>query len=164
MMPPTSTVLPLIGRASPLHLGRHSLKQPPVACLVMPLHFLWTHRMHCEQWIELLLTTLEQAAQGYLPDFLMTAWPTPETKNLVYLVFFMLTWSSLLSIPSFHALSLKRHSSWVFVMSFSNRSSVRRSSHGTPMLNSCESASSTGMKSSGLRAESSCTLIPTPNS
>ena len=80
------------------------------------MYFLWTHRMHCEHWIELLLTALEQAAQGYLPDFLTTAWPTPETKNLVYLVFFMLTWSSLLSIPAFHALSLEIHSSWVFVI------------------------------------------------
>ena len=43
----------------------------------MPLHFLWTHHMHCEHWIELLLTTLEQAAPGYLPDFLTTA----NTRN-----------------------------------------------------------------------------------
>ena len=34
-------------------------------CLVMSLHFLWTHRMHCEHWTELLPTTLMQAAPGY---------------------------------------------------------------------------------------------------
>ena len=38
--------------------------------------------MHCEHWIELLPTTLVQAAPGYLPDFLTTAWPTPETQEL----------------------------------------------------------------------------------
>ena len=100
----------------PYTCSRHSLKRPPVACLVMPLHFLWIHCMHCEHWIELLPTTLEQAAPEYMPDFLTTAWPTPETKNLVYLVFFRLTRSSLLSILAFHALSLEIHSSWVFVM------------------------------------------------
>ena len=39
--------------------------------------------MHCEHWIELLPTPLEQAAQGYLLDILTTTWPTPEIRNLV---------------------------------------------------------------------------------
>ena len=54
----------------------------------MPLHLLWTHSMHCEHWIESLPTLLQQTAQGYLPDFLRTSWPTTEGKNMV---FFMLT-------------------------------------------------------------------------
>ena len=44
--------------------------------------------------------------------------------------FFILTWSPLLSMPAFHALSLEIHSTWVSVMSIGWLAS--RSSHGMP--------------------------------
>ena len=68
----------------------------------------------------------------------------------------------LLSMPAFHAVSLKIHFSWESMMS--TGSSAKRSSHGTPVPNSSENASSTRLKSSGLRTEPWCTPTPTPNS
>ena len=68
---------------------------------------------------------------------------------------FMLTLSPLFSMPSFHALSFDTHSSRVSAITA--RSSAYRSSHGTPVQNSCDSASSTNMK----RTDPS---TPTPNS
>ena len=93
--------------------GQHSLSGQPVAW--------WFHcntsrptKIYCEHRIELLPPPLQQTAQGYLPDFLGTLWPLSETENLV---FFMLTWSLLLSMPAFHALILEMHSSWMSTMS-----------------------------------------------
>ena len=67
----------------------------------------------------------------------------------------------LLSMPTFHAVSLMIHFSWVSVMS--TGSSAERSSHGTPVPNSSESVSSTRLKSSGLRTEPWWSPAPTPN-
>ena len=123
----------------------------------MPLHFLWTHSMHCEYRMDLLPTPLQQTAQGYLPDFWKVLRPTPETKDLVFFMFR----EPLLSMPAFPALGLGMHTSWVSVMS--TRSSAWRSSHSPPEQNSRESTSSTRMKSSGLRTEPWCTPTPMPN-
>ena len=112
----------------------------------MPLHFLWTHSLHCEHSMEMLPTPLQQTAQGYLPDFFRTSRPTPETMNLV---FFMLTHSPFISMPAFHASSLEVHSSWGSMMR--TRSSTKSSSHDTPVRNLYDNASSTKMKSSGLK-------------
>ena len=117
------------------------------------------HSMHCEHRMEFLPTPLQQTGQGYLPVFCRTSWSSPETRNLV---FFMMRQSTLLSIPAFNALSLEIHSSWVSAMK--TRSSVKRSSHGAPVWNSRNIASSTRMKSSGLRTEPWCTPTPTLNS
>ena len=77
--------------------------------------------------MQLLPTPLPQTTQGHLPDILSTSWPTLQARNVV---FFMLTRSPLLSIqPS---------TPWTW--------------RWTPVRNSRESASSTRMKSSGLRA------------
>ena len=129
----------------------------------MPLHLLWTH------------TPLQQTAPGtwssscwhrtlyfrcrYLPDFLRTSWPTPETRNLV---FFMLTQNPLLPMPVLDSLSLEIHSPGC--LRWAQCHQHKRSSHSTPVQNSCESASSTRMKSSELRTDPWCTPTPMPNS
>ena len=122
----------------------------------MPLHFLWTHSLHCEHSMELLPTLLQQTAWGYLSDFFRSSRSTLETMNLVS---FMLTQSPLLSIPAFYALRLEIHSSWVSDMS--TRRSAQRHSHGTTVRNLHNSASSTSTKSSRLRTDLWCT--PTPH-
>ena len=77
-------------------------------------------------------------------------------------VFFMLTPSPVLSIPSFHTFDLAMHSS--SESAITTRLSAYRSPHGTPVRNWPDRASSTSMKSKGLRTDPWCTLTPTPNS
>ena len=68
----------------------------------LTLYFLWPHNLHCEHRMQLLPTPLPQTTQGHLPDILSIL----EARNVV---FFMLTWSPLLSIQAFHALNLEMH-------------------------------------------------------
>ena len=74
----------------------------------------------------------------------------------------MLTWCHSLSMPAGNALSLEIHKSWVFAICI--RSSAQRSSYGTPVWISRESASSAWMKRSALRTELQCTPTPMQNS
>ena len=66
------------------------------------------------------------------------------------------------SMAAFHAFSLLLHCSSESAMI--TRSSAYKSSHGAPVRNSRERASSTRMNSSGLRTEPWCTPTATPNS
>ena len=114
MVPSTSTsvtVLPPLGRYSPLHLRQTQLGW---AISHLAMHLLWTHRMHCEHWMGLLPTSIQQTAQGYLPDVPMASLPTLETRNLFV---FVLTRSPLLSAPAFYALSLEMYSTWLSAIS-----------------------------------------------
>ena len=76
--------------------GCHSLDRPPIsnaaAPVVGPQFVLWALDS-----MVLLTIPLWQTAQGYLPDFFRTSWPTSETRNLAY---FILTWVPLFT---FHA-------------------------------------------------------------
>ena len=85
--------------------------------------------------------------------------PSPEAMNFVLVMF---TWRPLDSNPSFHALTRSTHSSREEAMI--TRSSAKNSSQGTPTLKSLDKASSTMIKSSGLRTEPWCTPTPTSNS
>ena len=67
------------------------------ACLVDPQHVLWA-----QDGVSADTTTADST------DFWRTSWSSQKTRNLVL---FMLTWSPLLSMPAFHALSLEIHSS-----------------------------------------------------
>ena len=113
--------------------------------------------MHCEHWMEFTPTPLRQTAQGNAPESRRRSSPGPKTMSFV---FFMLTLSPLRSIPSFHTFNLAMHYS--SESAITARSSAYRSSHGTPVRNWRERASSTRMKSKGLRTDPWCT--PTPNS
>ena len=77
-------------------------------------------------------------------------------------VLVMFTWRPLDSNPCFHALTRSTHSSREVAMI--TRSSAKNSSQGTPTLKSLDKASSTMIKSSGLRTEPWCTPTPTSNS
>ena len=73
-----------------------------------------------------LQTPPQQTAQGYLPDFWRRSWSSPETRSLV---FFMLTQDPLISMPTFHALSLEIHPPWVSVIN--TKSSAQRTGLGS---------------------------------
>merc|ERR1712115_581060 len=102
--------------------------------------------------MEFLRTPLWHTAQGCLPCFLTGAELLLLTITLVLPMF---TLSRLLSMPSFHSLSLTVSSSMVLAMI--TRSSAYSSSHGHPVLNSMERASSTMTNSRGLKTEPWCT-------
>merc|ERR1712002_691096 len=124
--------------------------------VLIPLHLLCTHSSHELHLMEFLRTPLWHTAQGYLPCFLTGAELLLLTITLVLPMF---TLSPLLSMPSFHSLSLTISSSMVLAMI--TRSSAYSSSHGHPVLNSMERASSTMMNSRGLNTEPWCTPILT---
>merc|ERR1712177_95545 len=86
--------------------------------------------------MEFLRTPLWHTAQGCLSCFLTGAELLLLTITLVLPMF---TLSPLLSMPSFHSLSLTVSSSMVLAMI--TRSSAYSSSHGHPVLNSMERAS-----------------------
>ena len=74
----------------------------------------------------------------------------------------MFTWRPLDSSPSFHALTRSTHSSREVAMI--TKSSAKNNSQGTPTLKSLDKASSTMIKSRGLRTEPWWTPTPTSNS
>ena len=114
--------------------------------------------MHCQHWIEFTPTPLWQTAQGNAPESRRRSSLDPETMNFV---FFIWTLSALRSIPSFQTFNLAMHfSSKSAIMT---RSSAYRSSHGTPEQNRRDRASSTSMKSKGLRTDPWCTPTLTPS-
>ena len=71
-----------------------------------------------------LQTPPQQTAQRYLPDFWRRSWSSPETRSLV---FFMLKQDPLISMPTFHALSLEIHPPWVI----NTKSSAQRTGLGS---------------------------------
>ena len=86
MVPSTSTsvtIRPSMGRDSPLHLGQTYFSSR-TSRLVMPLHFLWTHSIHCEHRMELQPASLQRTVQGYLPDSSKTSWPTLDARNVSF--------------------------------------------------------------------------------
>ena len=83
---------------------------------------------------------------------------SPDSEILSF-VFFMLTLRPLPSMSSFQVISLAMQSS--SKSAIIAKSSAYRSSHGSQVWNSHYSASSTRIKSRGLRAESWCTPTPT---
>ena len=87
---------------------------------------------------------------------------TYQVQHLRSWILFSSCWlfSPLFFIPFFHVFSLVMHS--LSVSAITARSSAYSSSQGTPVRNSCERASSTSIKSRGLRTEPWCT--PSPNS
>ena len=112
------------------------------ALLVHPIHALRRY------WIEFTPTPLPQTAQGNAPESRRRSSPGPETMSFV---FFMLTLRPLRPIHSFHYFNLAMHSS--SESAITARSSAYRSSHGTPVRNWRDRASSTSMNSKGLRAD-----------
>ena len=104
-------------------------------------------------------TPVRHTAHGNLPESCRISSPSPEAMNFVLVMF---TWRPLDSNPSFHALTRSTHSSREVAMI--TRSSAKNSSQGTPTLKSLDKASSTMIKSSGLRTEPWCTPTPTSNS
>ena len=104
-------------------------------------------------------TPVRHTAHGNLPESCRISSPSPEAMNFVLVMF---TWRPLDSNPSFHALTRSTHSSREVAMI--TRSSAKNSSQGTPTLKSLDKASSTKIKSSGLRTEPWCTPTPTSNS
>ena len=125
----------------------------------MPLHILGILSIPCEHRMEFLPTPLQQTAQGYLPDFWRTSWPSPETRNLVS---FMLTWSPLLSMSS--PTHIEIGDTLLLVVRDEHQVISVGAFHGTPVWNSRNSASSTRMNSNGLRIQPWCTTTPMPNS
>ena len=115
--------------------------------------------MHLEHRMVDLPTPVWHAAHGNLPESCRISSPSPEAMNFVFVMF---TWRPLDSNPSFHALTRSTHSSREVAMI--TRSSAKNSSQGTPTLKSLDKASSTMIKSSGLRTEPWCTPTPTSNS
>ena len=108
--------------------------------------------------MELFRTPILHTAQGNFPVSFSTASPTPEIRNFIFNMF---TRRPFFSMAAFHAFSLLLHCSSKSAMI--TRSSAYKSSHGAPVRNSRERASSTGMNSSGLRTEPWCTPTATPN-
>ena len=115
--------------------------------------------MHLEHRMDDLPTPVRHTAHGNLPESCRISSPSPEAMNFVLVMF---TWRPLDSNPSFHALTRSTHSSREVAMI--TRSSAKNSSQGTPTLKSLDKASSTMIKSSGLRTEPWCTPTPTLNS
>ena len=115
--------------------------------------------MHLEHRMDDLPTPVRHTAHGNLPESCRISSPSPEAMNFVLVMF---TWRPLDSNPSFHALTRSTHSSREVAMI--TRSSAKNSSQGTPTLKSLDKASSTMIKSSGLRTEPWCTPTPTSNS
>ena len=122
--------------------------------------------MHLEHRMDDLPTPVRHTAHGNLPESCRISSPSPEAMNFVLVMF---TWRPLdsnpsfhaLTNPSFHALTRSTHSSREVAMI--TRSSAKNSSQGTPTLKSLDKASSTMIKSSGLRTEPWCTPTPTSN-
>ena len=67
--------------ASPLHL-RQTWFGSATSRLVIPLQLLWTHRVQCEHWMELLATLLQQAAPGYYTKFLVDIMANTRDQEL----------------------------------------------------------------------------------
>ena len=136
-----------MGRALPKHLGQAYCEfwtRRPLRLL----HRLCTHSLHLEHWMELFPTPLLHTAQGNFPVSFSTSSPTPEIRNFVFDLFAQ---RPFFSMAAFHAFSLLLHCSSESAMI--TRSSAYKSSHGAPVRNSHERASSTRMNSSGLRME-----------
>ena len=112
--------------------------------------------MHLEHRMDDLPTPIRHTAHGNMPESCRISSPSPEAMNFVLVMF---TWRPLDSNPSFHALTRSTHSSREVAMI--TRSSAKNSSQGTPTLKSLDKASSTMIKSSGLRTEPWCTPTPT---
>ena len=104
-------------------------------------------------------TPVRHTAHGNLPESCRISSPSPDAMNFVLVMF---TWSPLDSSLSFHALTCSTHSSREVAMI--TRSSAKNSSQGTPTLKSLDKASSTMIKSRGLRTEPWWTPTPTSNS
>ena len=115
--------------------------------------------MHLEHRVNDLPTPVRHTAHGNLPESCRISSPSPEAMNFVLVMF---TWRPLDSNPSFHALTRSTHSSREVAMI--TRSSAKNSSQGTPTLKSLNKASSTMIKSRGLRTEPWCTPTSTSNS
>ena len=89
-----------------------SLGHPPIASdatalLVDPQHTLWAQD-------RVAANTTTADSTGVLATFLEDIIANTKDQELV---FFMLTWSPLLSMPAFYVLCLEIHSSWVSMMS-----------------------------------------------
>ena len=104
-------------------------------------------------------TPVRHTAHGNLPESCRISSPSPDAMNFVLVMF---TWSPLDSSPSFHALTCSTHSSREVAMI--TRSSAKNSSQGIPTLKSLDKASSTMIKSRGLRTEPWWTPTPISNS
>ena len=118
------TIRSSINRASPLHWGIHSLCRERV---VKWCHCSCSGPTTCTMSTGQVLTVTTTAESiRVLANFLRTSWPTQKTRNLVL---FMLTRSTLFSMPAFYVLSLEINSYLVSTMS--TRPSAWRSSHGT---------------------------------
>ena len=102
--------------------------------------------MHLEHRMDDLPTPVRHTAHGNLPESCRISSPSPEAMNFVLVMF---TWRPLDSNPSFHALTRSTHSSREVAVI--TRSWAENSSQGTPTLKSLDKASSTMIKSSGLR-------------
>ena len=127
---------------------------------LMPLHFLCTQRLQPPQKIALELPTPDwQTPQGYFPDFFSTSRLMPDS---IIFVFPMFTCRPFFSISVLHVCTFTSSSSMDSALII--RSSAYSSSHGQPVRNSLDRASSTMMKSSGLRTEPWWTPTPKPNS
>ena len=104
-------------------------------------------------------TPVWRAAHGNLLESCGICSSSPEAMHFVIVMF---TWNPLDSNPSFHALTRSTHSSKEVAMI--TRSSTKNSSQGTPTLKSLDKASSTMIKSRGLRTEPWWTPTPISNS
>ena len=107
----------------------------------------------------LLPTPVRQTAHGYSPDLCKRSRPVPQIMTFVFPAF---TLNPFFSMASFHIKSLLTHSSRESAMM--TRLSAYRSSQGTPARNSYYKASSTMMKSKGLRTDLWWTPTFTSNS
>ena len=90
-----------------------------ISQLIIPLHLLWIHSLYCDHSIELLPTTLRQAAQGCLPDFFRTSKPNSRDQELGLL---HIDKDPVLSMQASHSLSLEIQ---------------RRHGRGAPMAHQC---------------------------
>ena len=122
--------------------------------------------MHLEHRMDDLPTSVRHTAHGNLPDSCRISSTSPEAMHFVLVMF---TWRPLDFNPSFHAfLTHSTHFSREVAMI--TRSSAKNSSQPPPPppppppLKSLDKASSTMIKSRGLRTEPWCTPTPTSNS